>query len=94
MLESIGVVLRVLLEVLGLTAAVPEPGMLAFAGVTIAALALTALVAVVLDIRLGPERAAPHPRRAIDVSTVLSQSHPDAAGHARPRAPAFAVPAA
>jgi hypothetical protein len=93
MLESIGVVLRVLLEVLGVTAA-PEPGMLAFAGVALAALSLAALVAVLLDIWFGPERAAPHRLRAIDVSTELSQSHPDAAGHARPRAPGFAASAA
>ncbi len=29
----------------------------------------------------------PHPRRAIDVSSLLAQSDPDAAGHPRPRAP-------
>lgn len=32
--------------------------------------------------------------RAIDVSVVVAQSHPDAAGHPRSRAPGVAAPAA
>ena len=37
--------------------------------------------------------SVPHPRRAIDVSALLAQSDPDAAGHPRPRAPGAAFAA-
>ena len=63
-------------------------------GVALALVALTTLV-LVLAIALLPvgRRGEPHPLRAIDASVVLAQSHPDAAGHPRPRAPGVAVPA-
>ncbi|MBT2473775.1 hypothetical protein J7E68_04095 [Microbacterium sp. ISL-103] len=63
-------------------------------GVAIALVALTTLTLVVA-LSLVPPTAgsAAHPLRAIDVSTLLAQSDPDAAGHPRPRAPGVAVPA-
>jgi hypothetical protein len=94
MIDSIGVVLRLLLEFLG-ASSVTELGALAFAGAAVAAVILAAVVFVAaLHVSSAPERAAPHPRRAIDVSTRLDQSHPDAPGHSRPRAPGIAATAA
>ncbi|QMU96247.1 hypothetical protein FVO59_02765 [Microbacterium esteraromaticum] len=91
MIEAIGMLLRVLLAALG---AVPLPdglsagGMLSIAAVLVAA-AVLAIALALLTPRSGI-RSAPHPRRAIDVSTLLAQSDPDAAGHPRPRAPGVA----
>ena len=63
-------------------------------GVAIALVALATLTLVVA-LSLVPPTAgtSPHPQRAIDVSTLLAQSDPDAAGHPRPRAPGVAVAA-
>jgi hypothetical protein len=82
--------LSVLLATLGLVA-MPDAAAL---GVAIAVIAVTALVlAVALSIRTTVDARAPHPWRAIDVSALLAQSDPDAAGHPRPRAPGVAIPA-
>jgi hypothetical protein len=65
-------------------------------GVTVALVA-AAIVLVATAGATLPDAARSlraHPARAIDVSSPLSQSDPDASGHARPRAPGFAVPAA
>ncbi|WP_144874407.1 DUF6412 domain-containing protein [Microbacterium sp. 1.5R] len=65
--------------------AVPDAATL---GLAIAVIALTTLTIVVaLSVAPPPARTAPHPLRAIDASTLLGQSDPDAAGHPRPRAP-------
>jgi hypothetical protein len=57
-----------------------------------AAIVLTSILALTL---VGSGRPSPaHPARAIDVSSPLSQSDPDASGHSRPRAPGFAASAA
>ncbi len=93
MLESIGSLVRVLLAALGLVA-VPEPSAVALAVAAVAAVAVLALAAAILELPASAGRSAPHPRRAIDVGALLGQSHPDAAGHARPRAPGFAASAA
>ncbi|MFB8188029.1 DUF6412 domain-containing protein [Microbacterium sp. NPDC055988] len=63
-------------------------------GLAIALLAMTALtLAIVLSVRPEATSDAPHPLRAIDVGTLLTQSDPDAAGHPRPRAPGVATAA-
>lgn len=50
--------------------------------------AAVVLLAVVARAHATPGGSSPpHPRRAIDVSTLLPQSDPDAPGHPRPRAP-------
>ncbi|OAN40441.1 DUF6412 domain-containing protein [Microbacterium sp. H83] len=63
-------------------------------GVAIALVALTVLtLALVLSPAPSSGGTSPHPLRAIDVSALLAQSDPDAAGHPRPRAPGVAVSA-
>ena len=109
MIESIGIVLRVLFELLALALrplvelvgaiAAPDSGAFAFAAATttIAVLATLALLAVAIAVFLSPARpvaTAPHPRRAISDATRLTASHPDAPGHSRPRAPGSAALAA
>ena len=91
--DSIAVVLRLLLEILGATA-VPEPAALAFAAAAVAAVAVLALALAAFELPASAIGSSPHPRRAIDVSVRLTQSHPDAPGHARPRAPGLGVSAA
>ena len=93
MTESIGVVLRLLLEILG-AAAVREPSALAFAAAAVAAVAVVVLTLSLVEIPSSAVGRSPHPHRAIDVSVQLAQSDPDAPGHARPRAPGLAAPAA
>lgn len=76
--------LQLLLTVLGVSTS-PDTAVL---GVAVAVLALAALAFAVALVTPGrPKGSPPHPRRAIGVSTLLSDSHPDAAGHPRPRAP-------
>ena len=72
------------LSALGLVA---MPDMTAL-GLAVAILAVTALIVAIAAVapRAGKD-SPPHPLRAIDASTLLSQSDPDAAGHPRPRAP-------
>lgn len=109
MLESIGIVLRLLAEFAGLAlrplfelaATVASPGAdvmaIAAASAATAALVALALLAVAIALFARPAFAvasAPHPRRAIDDATRLSETHPDAPGHSRPRAPGFAASAA
>ncbi|WP_243229707.1 DUF6412 domain-containing protein [Microbacterium sp. CIAB417] len=72
------------LSALGLVT-IPDTALLGLAIAIVAALAVvllswTGFTAVGKD-------SPPHPLRAIDASTLLSQSDPDAAGHPRPRAP-------
>ena len=77
-----------------LAAATPEPGLLAFAAVAVAALAVLTLAAHAVGLPSLSGRSVAHPRRSIDASAPLAQSDPDAAGHSRPRAPGHAAPAA
>lgn len=93
MTESIGVVLRLLLEILG-AAAVREPSAIAFAIAAVAAVAVVALSLAGVDVPASAVGSSPHPQRAIDVSVQPTQSHPDAPGHSRPRAPGCAASAA
>jgi len=83
--------LQLLLVVLG-AIAVPDSAAL---GITVAIVALTLLAIAIRTLVLtAPSGASPpHPLRAIDVSTLLTQSDPDAAGHPRPRAPGVVLAA-
>lgn len=88
--EWFGQMLGFVASALGLIA-VPDAAAL---GVAIALIALATLtIAVALSLVPATEGTTPHPMRAIDVSTLLAQSDPDAAGHPRPRAPGVAVAA-
>ncbi|MGP3534680.1 DUF6412 domain-containing protein [Microbacterium sp. RD1] len=92
MIEALLSPLHVLLFAVGLTAAA-ESGALGLA-LVILAVAVAAAVAVALATGVAPRRSGAHPRRAIDLSSPLAQSDPDASGHPRPRAPGIAAPAA
>lgn len=90
MSEWFGQMLSILATALGLVS-MPDAAAL---GLAVALLAVTALtLAVVLSVRPMLDADEPHPLRAIDVGTLLSQSDPDAAGHPRPRAPGVATAA-
>lgn len=87
MLDAISTLLQAMLAVLG-AVSVTDAGAI---GVAVAVIALTALTfACALHLPAAMLRSAPHPLRAIDVSTLLSENDPDAAGHPRPRAPGVA----
>lgn len=94
MFESIGSVLHLVLVSLGIIASA-DPGTVVVA--TAMTLAIAA-IAIALHARRGLRAttgaAVSRPRRAIDVSVPLAQSDPDAAGHARPRAPGLVASAA
>lgn len=109
MLESIGIVLRLLAEFVGValrplselagTISSPGTGVIAIAAASAATAALVALALLAVAIALFARPAfavasAPYPRRAIDDATRLTETHPDAPGHSRPRAPGFAASAA
>lgn len=109
MLEFIGVALRFLAESAGLmvrplaelagTLASPGAEVLAIAAASAATAALVALALLAVAIALLARPAfamasVPHPRRAIDDATRLTETHPDAPGHSRPRAPGLAASAA
>lgn len=89
-MPMIQTLLQLMLTALGV---VPLPSGTATGGMlTIAVVIALAVIAIALSL-VTPVfgiRSAPHPRRAIDVSTLLAQSDPDAAGHRRPRAPGVA----
>jgi len=93
MFESIGSVLHVLFAALGV-AWLTDPGTATLLAVAITTLAVLALAGHVLGLPIGARPAVSRPRRAIDASVPLAQSDPDAPGHARPRAPGLAAPAA
>jgi hypothetical protein len=63
-----------------------------------ATFAVLALLAVAVALVRSPARAvdptAVHPRRGIHDATRLTETHPDAPGHTRPRAPGIAALAA
>jgi hypothetical protein len=87
--------LHLVLSTLGLAAPADLTSVGAL-GVTIAIVSAAVVIAALLALTL-PHAAGsspPHPARAIDVSSPLSQSDPDASGHARPRARGFAASAA
>ncbi|KDA06999.1 hypothetical protein DC31_00640 [Microbacterium sp. CH12i] len=74
--------LSILLAALGL---VSVPDVMSF-GVAIAIVAVALLtLTIVLSTLPAGSSSAPHPRRAIGRSVLLSQSDPGASGHPRPR---------
>jgi hypothetical protein len=89
MFESMISTLHLVLSVLGLLGA-PDPGVVGVA-VAIVAITLLTLVLIAPAMHESSGAGAPHPRRAKDISTPLSQSDPDASGHPRPRAPQLAA---
>ncbi|MET0297033.1 MAG: DUF6412 domain-containing protein [Microbacterium sp.] len=91
--------LNVLLTILGFSGAVAFSSLGGISGalaLTVALLAATAVLLAVVAMTHPASGGAspPHPRRAIDVSSPLLQSDPDAPGHPRPRAPQSAASAA
>lgn len=94
MIDTIGSLLQLILTALGV---VPLPdgmtagGMLGIAAILVAVAVIAIAVTAVTP--LFGIRSAPHPRRAIDVSVLPTQSDPDASGHPRPRAPGVALAA-
>lgn len=95
MFDSPLVVLTMLCSVVGVLAGA-DTGSLAAASALVA-VAAVALALFSSTLSTGSSRASgrwQRPRRAIDVSTLVSQSDPDASGHARPRAPGSAAHAA
>lgn len=95
MSDSLASALHLVFSTLALVAA-PDPSTIGALGLALAvvsaALAVAALLAMALPTLLRSSFA--HPTRAIDISSPLAQSDPDAAGHARPRAPGGAASAA
>jgi hypothetical protein len=92
MIASVVAAFHLLATVLGLVAT-PDPAAIGVA-VAVAAIGLLVLAAVAVALPDSGDVSAPHPRRAIDISTPLAQSDPDASGHPRPRAPQSAASAA
>ena len=90
MSERIGQLLGFVAAALGLVT-MPDAGALGLAVALLAVAILT--LAVVLSLHQRSAADAPHPLRAIDADTLLTQSDPDAAGHPRPRAPGVATAA-
>lgn len=84
MIEAMSTLLQLLLSALG-AVPVPGPGMLGMAAVLVA-VTVVAMTLAVLTPQTGI-RSTTHALRWIDLSTRLAQTHPDADGHPRPRAP-------
>ncbi|MEZ3160486.1 DUF6412 domain-containing protein [Microbacterium sp. BWT-B31] len=98
MLDRLASPLHVLLAALGIAVTAE---LLSLSGASAAAFAIALVAAsVIIVAALAVAHPAsggaspPHPRRAIDVSSPLEQSDPDAPGHPRPRAPQSAASAA
>jgi hypothetical protein len=93
MAEAVGALLHLILSSLGLGVAATPGAVTLFATVALA----TALAIVLVRAMAPPASASTAlrlPSAAIDVSAMLPQSDPDAAGHPRSRAPGYAAPAA
>lgn len=91
MIQTLLQLMLTALRVVPLPAGTSAGGMLGIAAVLIAVAVLAIALALVRPV-FGIH-SVPHPRRAIDVSALLAQSDPDAAGHPRPRAPGAALAA-
>jgi hypothetical protein len=94
-IESLISGLQLVLSTLGVLAP-SDVGALGALGVAVALVSATIVLAAIIALTVPDAGASSpvHPARAIDLSSPLSQSDPDAAGHSRPRAPGIAVPAA
>ena len=95
MFQSLTAGVHLLLTALGLIAT-SELASIGALGMTVALVSAAVLLVSLLTLLLpSANRTSPaHPARAIDISTPLAQSDPDASGHPRPRAPGFAASAA
>lgn len=95
MFESLVTAVHLVLSTAGLIAA-SELGSFGALGLTIALVSAAVVLAAVLTLALPGTAPTSLARavRAIDVSSPLAQSDPDASGHPRPRAPGFAASAA
>ncbi|MFB8385693.1 DUF6412 domain-containing protein [Microbacterium sp. NPDC055910] len=90
---------QILLSVLGFAGGVDLASLGGMTGALALTVAVLAAAAVLLTVVAMTHPAAggaspPHPLRAIDISSPLLQSDPDAPGHPRPRAPQVAASAA
>jgi Family of unknown function (DUF6412) len=92
MIDVIGAIVRLLLAALGVTSATSASS-LSVCAVLLAAALVIALVHSVHG-PLSPRASLRRADGAIDVSVLLCQSDPDAAGHPRSRAPGLAASAA
>lgn len=90
--DALAQLMQLVASVLGLAAAPDLSAMeMAALALAVAVLSVAALaVAITLGIVQTGQGTAPHPLRAIGRSVLPAQSHPDAAGHPRPRAPGAA----
>ncbi len=95
MFESLNAALHLVLATAHLAAA-PDLTTVGAIGIALALVAATLVVAAILVVAVpATSNSSPaHPARAIDVSSPLAQSDPDASGHPRPRAPGLAASAA
>jgi hypothetical protein len=93
MAELIGTLLRLLLAALGMAVAA-DPGAVTLCAAVLLATALVIVLLHAVGGRSSSWTALRRPRRAIDISAMLPQSDPDAAGHPRSRAPGHAGSAA
>lgn len=92
MLDAITTTLHMLLSTLGVLGGIDLTalgGMTGALALTIAMISATVVLLTVVAMThpTSGGTSPPHPRRAIDASSPLTQSDPDAPGHARPRAP-------
>ena len=95
MIESLTAGVHLLLATVGLiaTSELASTGALGMAVALVSAAVL--LLSLLTLFRTSADRTSPaHPARAIDISSPLAQSDPDASGHPRPRAPGSAASAA
>jgi len=95
MLDSLNAALHLVLATIQLASS-PDLAIVGALGIALALMATAAVVAVVLAVAVpSTATASPaHPSRAIDISSPLAQSDPDAPGHPRSRAPGLAASAA
>lgn len=97
MIHAIGSLLHVLLASLGVIVGT-QPATASILTVSVTVAVLAAVLASIVLLGFSPSHAAHaslgRPRRSIDVSALIAQSDPDAAGHPRSRAPGFSASAA
>jgi uncharacterized protein (DUF58 family) len=91
-----GILVRLSLAALGVvalvsTAAAIDTSTSGALAIALGAAALLSALAIAVAFPVRAVERLARPRSEIDVSTLVAQSHPDAAGHSRPRAPGFAA---
>lgn len=92
----LGILVRVSLGALGVVALLSAAASLEASttgalAIALGAAALLTALAISLVVPSPAFEPLSRPSCEIDVSTLVAQSHPDAAGHSRPRAPGFAA---